>query len=259
MSATGSASNLFVVENLNVENLVKKAREKNGGHIVQNNQIETVRETLAAQMILKNPLDFFDFPLVITLSPQNPTPVLEDSLTLVERQFSTISEKEPILSEIADVLDTARLNRSLRDDVIMTANEFACNALFNAPCDLGINNRNLRTTLQSAQTQLKPAVIKVGAYQGYLAVTCLDHYGSLQPDRILGRLEKCAVLGAGESINLDDSGTAGIGCYMVLRACTSFFMGVKNGQMTQFCALFPQISRTKDRDSKSKNLHWFSI
>lgn len=259
MSSNRPASSLSVVDNLDVENLVKRARQSKSGHLVQNHQLETERESSAAEMILRNHQHFFDFPFVTTLNPQEPSEILEESLTMFERSFTTIDEKEPILAAIAEILDAARLNRSLRDDVIMTANEFICNALFNAPCEMGINKRNLRATLQSAQTQLKPAVLKVGAFHGYLAVACLDHYGSLQPDRILGRLEKCAVLGAGESINLDDSGTAGIGCYMVLRASTSFFMGVKNGEMTQFCALFPQISRAKDRDSKNKNLHWFSI
>lgn len=257
---SGTDSRLFVVDNLDVATIVQMARDGNSRHVVQNNQLETSRETLAAQMIQKNPQDFFDFPMVTTLNPQAPSPILEESLTMIERKFSTISEKEPILAEIAEILDTARLNRSLRDDIVMTANEFICNALFNAPCEMGVNSKDLRSTLKSAQLQLnQPATVKVGAYQGYLAVSCLDHYGSLQPARILDRLEKCAVLGAGESINLDDSGTAGIGCYMVLRAATSFFMGVKHNKMTQFCALFPQISRTKDRDAKSKNLHWFSL
>lgn len=251
---------VLVVDNLDVATLVQLARNGRGRHVVQNNQVETSRETLAAEMIQKNPQNFFDFPLITTLSPQAPSDNLEESLTMFQKTFSTLNEKEPILAEVADILDEVRLNRSLRDDIIMTANEFACNALFNAPCEGGINSKNLKSTLQSAQANLKsPATLKVGAFQGYIAVSCLDHYGSLQPERILDRLEKCATLGAGESINLDDSGTAGIGCYMVLRAATSFFMGVRPDKMTQFCALFPQISRTKDRDSKKKNLHWFRI
>ena len=88
---------------------------------MQSNQLETSRETLAAEMIQRNPGHFFEFPLVTTLNPQTPDGHLENSFTMLERTFSTLSEKEPILAELGEILDTARLNRSLRDDVVMTA------------------------------------------------------------------------------------------------------------------------------------------
>jgi hypothetical protein len=253
---TTNQDKVVLVNSLGAHDLIDMAI---GGcnHLVQKSQPETMRELRAALLIQKNPENFFEYPLAVTLSGRKPCDELERSLTLMEWHFSTLAEKEPIIEDVENLFDQTRLNKSLRDDVSMAANELACNVLFNAPCEQGINTRDLRTTIGAAQNSLKiPAIMKIGAYRGFMALTCMDHYGSLLPERILAKLKSCVVLGPGESINFEDRGTAGIGCYMIFNACTSFFMAVKGGQCTQFCALFPLSASAKEREFKSKNLHW---
>lgn len=256
---TANHAKVILVNNLDARGLIELAL---GGcnHLVQKSQAETMRELRAALLIEKNPEIFFEYPLAVTLSGRKPSEEVERSLTLIEWQFSTLAEKEPIIEDVEKLFDQTRLNKSLRDDVSMAANELACNVLFNAPCEKGINTRNLQTTIGAAQTSLKvPAVMKIGAYRGFMALTCIDHYGSLLPERIFEKLKSCVTQGPGESINFEDRGTAGIGCYMVFNACTSFYMAVKGGRYTQFCALFPLAASAKERELKGKNLHWLKI
>lgn len=255
-----NSGKLLMVEKMETADLVDLAMQPGVSHLVQKSQPETMREIRTSKLLQNNPADFFNFPLATTLSPRSPDPELEKALTLVEWQFSNLTEKEKILNDVEDLFEQTRLNRSLRDDVTTAANEFACNVLFNAPCEGGVNVRDLKSTVRDAETNIKsPAVMKIGAFKGYLALTCQDSYGTLQPNRILTRIKNCAVKGPGESINFDDRGTAGIGCFMVFNACSSFFMAVETGKRTQFCALFPLIWKAKGRNANTKNLHWLEF
>lgn len=251
---------ILLVDGLSAGELTETALQKRAAHLVQKSTPTTMRELRAAKVIAEDPNRFFEFPLATTLSGRKVCEESEKALTIMEWHFSNLEEKELIIEAIDELFEQTRLNKSLRDDVIMAANEFACNVLFNAPCTKGVNERDLKSTLISAQNGNKiPAELKIGAYQGQLAVTCHDRFGSLQPDRVLERLKNCAQKGPGESINFDDRGTAGIGCFMVFNACVSFYMGVRENKETQFCAVFSLNEPTKLREARSKNLHWFKV
>ncbi len=251
---------LILVERLETPAILDLAITGKYNHLVQKSQPETVREIRTAKLMAQTPDLFFEFPIASTLRPRRPDAALEASLTLMEWKCSSLADKEPILNDIEQLFDSSRLNSSLCDDVVLTANEFICNALFNAPCRDGVNDKDLSATLLDAQLELEhPVLLRIGAYKGSLAISCRDNFGTLNPTRILNKLKSCQDNGIGESINFEDRGTAGIGCFMVFTASTSFYMAVKSSIATQFCALFPLKSGTKERNAKNKNLHWFKI
>jgi hypothetical protein len=226
-------------------------------HLIQKSQEETNREVKAAFRMSKNLQTFLDYPLSSTLLPSLAGPEAEQKITLLDGTFTALGDKDRLLKAIETLFNESRLNLTLRDDVLLVANEFICNGLFNAPRPNGINNENFEKARQTAkQVNCREGRLKIGAYKGFLALSCQDKYGSLNPKRVLERVKICLENGAGEAISVGDKGTAGIGSFLVFNACTSLFIGVKSDVATQFCALFPLKMGAKGRLSKPKNLHW---
>lgn len=251
---------MILVQDLGAPDVVELAVSQGYNHTVQKARPETNREMTAAQLLNRHPDIFFEFPISSTLRPESAGETEEKSLSLGEWKCSTIADKDLTLNLIEELFVSNEFNESLKDDVILAASEFICNALFNAPCDDGVNTRTLEKTLKDAEKEIEPAAtIRLGTHDGYLALSCRDGFGTLDPSRILERLKSCLSHGVGESINFFDRGSAGIGCYLIFNACTSFFMVVRSGKSTQFCAVFPLKSGARARNEMPKNLHWVKI
>jgi hypothetical protein len=256
---TGQTNTLGLINALTAWDLVDLAYTHGFHHLVHKAQPDTMREIRTARLMNQTPEIFFQCPLSSVLAPRIASPQTEKDVTLLEWPLAKHADKEVILASIDQIFDEAMLNESLREDVVLVADEFICNALFNATQTGGINNNNLETAIRLAQRPMsQPATVRMGAHNGYLAISCKDNYGTLDPQRFLSRLHTCLKQGAGEAINLEDRGTAGIGGFMVFNACTSLYMAVEGGKATMFCALFPLRSGAKERSLRPKNLHWLS-
>ena len=257
--STKKVRDIRLIDALAAWDLVDLAYNHGLHHLVQKAMPDTMREIRTAHLMNQSPELFFQCPLSSVLAPRLAGPQMERDVTLLEWPLIKHSDKDVILSSIDQIFDEADLNGSLREDVILVADEFVCNALFNATQVGGINNNNIQTAIKLAERPMRqPATVRMGAHNGYLALSCKDKYGTLDPKRFLSRLHSCLQKGASQSINLDERGTAGIGGFMVFNACTSLYMAVEGGTATQFCALFPLKSGAKERSQRPKNLHWIS-
>lgn len=226
-------------------------------HVVQKTCPTTTREIRAARLFSRNPEKFFEFPISSVLFPRSAGREKEKESVLLERALSCYEDKKSILDSILELFLQGRLNSSLRDDVRMTADEFLTNVLFNSMNDKGVNINSLAESILKAKIPLpKPAILRVGASETHLAVSCLDRSGTLEPRRFLEKLFACANEGVGETINLIDRGTAGVGGFLIFNACVSLYVGVKTGEATLFCALFPLKGGARIRTMSPKNLHW---
>lgn len=249
-----------LVNNMAPKELVDLAFSSGHRHLVQKDQNDTLREIRFARVIHKNPKLFMMYPLSSTLAPRIAGPTAEDDFTLRKFELKSHSDKADVLIKIRELFSSMRLTQTLQDDVVLTADEFCCNVLFNAIYKDGINQEDLASTLKVSQKPLtQPAILRIGANNSYFAVSCWDAYGTLDPVRVLQRLQKCLHEGAGQVINQSDHGTAGIGSYLVFNACSSLYMAVEKGVGTQFCALFPKRPRHEERKVKPKNLHWIEF
>lgn len=208
----------------------------------------------------RDPRKFLDFPVSSTLNPRRAGAAEESKLTLMKRELFDHGSKKQILKDIEQLFNESRLSSNLKDDVVLAADELLCNVLFNAVHEGGVNKLQLRAAVSQSEKPLpKPALMRIGAFSGWLAISCRDPYGTLEPGRLLERLYICCKNGAGTAIRMDDTGTAGIGSYLVFLASSSFFMAVESGKATQVCVLFPVHGMTKERQIKPKNLHWMKF
>lgn len=246
-----------IVENASALDLIELAVDGRR-HLVQKGLEDTMREIRVARLMNQKPGLFMNSPISLTLAPRFAGQEMEDRLTLAEWSLSNHNDKTKILEDISHLFDESRLNSILRDDLMLTADEFCCNVLFNASRKDGVNNLNLQTTVETskANSLLRPALVRVGAYKGYLAIACWDGFGSLDPQRVLNRLLACLRDGPGAALNKSEYGTAGIGSFLVFNACTSLYMAVEKNVGTQFCALFPLRARARERNARPKHLHW---
>jgi hypothetical protein len=249
--------NLSLVNSIGVQALVDMAYVHGFNHLVQKAQSRTMPEIRASRVMMQDFESFMKHPLSAILNPKCAGEVSEKSVQKGEWSIAKYHDKEPIIEEISAVLKGMKLRSILRNDVLLTADELICNALFNAPNLGGINRNDVETSIQLSEAGLaRPAQIRLGVFNGFLALACKDNFGTLNPMRVLERMHACAHNGVSESVNFSDAGTTGIGSYMVLNACTSFYMGVKPGSFTQVCALFPINWGTRERVEIPKNLHW---
>lgn len=248
---------LDIVDNASALDLVELAMSGHC-HLVQKGLQDTMREIRVARILCQKPGLFMRFPISLVLAPRFVGQEMEDRLTLEEWSLSNHGDKTKVLEGISELFNGSRLNSILRDDLLLTADEFCCNVLFNANKENGVNKETLANTVDSAKrnTLSHPGILRVGAYKGYLAISCWDGFGSLDPQRLLGRLLSCLREGAGSALNQSEFGTAGIGSFLVFNACTSLYMAVEKGVGTQFCALFPLHARARERNTRPKHLHW---
>lgn len=215
-----------------------------------------MREIRASRVMNRDPNLFMNFPISCTLSPRRAGPKAEEQLKLVEWKMSTRTCKQRVLDGIVELAGKSGLN-GLRDDILLAADEFMCNVLFNAIHENGVNPLPMNTADALADQPLKePALVRIGRLDNYIALSCRDPFGSLDPKRLLDRLYLCTSLGPSAAIKMEKTGSAGIGSFMVFNSCTSLYVAVKKRESTQLCAVFPTGLQRKLRLDRPKNLHW---
>src|SRR5262245_21529906 len=112
-----------------------------------------MREIRFSRVMSQRPDLFINCPISSVLKPRSAGPAEETALTLKEWSIASLQDKAAIISGISRLFEESKLNASLRDDVLLTVDEFVCNALFNARQSNGVNLEDLETTMEQARRE----------------------------------------------------------------------------------------------------------
>lgn len=168
-------------------------------------------------------------------------------------QIWSLVEKQGVLSQVSKVLDDYKVNRSLKEDSLICADELITNSIFNAP---------FKEKMDRKITDLKvpgksPILFDLTIGEHEFVISCVDPFGSLEIAPFFESIKSCYQSGVGESINYGQGG-AGIGCYLILEHCSSFILGVVPGKRTGIYCRFPLKMSSKIRKSLPKNIIVFN-
>jgi hypothetical protein len=162
------------------------------------------------------------------------------AVSMAERYARQFSSNPRFVSEFALVVD-----------------EFLTNALFNAPVDAE-GNRPFAHLSRSEDITMPPGhevVLRMCSDGKRLGISCLDHYGSLAPERVLRYLAKG--LRAGPDQMDQKQGGAGLGFFMVFRALSHLALNISPGKATEIIGLLDVRGTYRQFMQKSKSFNVF--
>lgn len=225
-------------------------------HLLQENSDHYQEELAAARKIIQEPSDFFTNPISTVLFPKQVS-FEETANRILSVDFNSSEEKSLILDRLESELCSLVKSGSYRSELVTVADEMITNAIFNAPfvdqtnASSGVSRRRKNLKLETG----KLANFFLGADEQRLAIGCADPFGKLNVPKLLERIKNCYDTSVSENINMNGSGGAGIGTYMIFHMSVSCFIGVVPGKATVFCSVFPRQGSNRARQEKLKNLH----
>lgn len=225
-------------------------------HVVQDSNLSPVTELELSSMVSKSPDLFFKFPLSSIFAKSAPTTETEAALSKVSFKLSNISERAAVQEEIVQLMESSRASKTLIGDVRMVSDELITNSVYNAPHrEKGTVSRDANRAEDRVQIdpEKKPHFF-AASDEERLVVGCTDQYGSLNVKKFFERIRTCYVSNPGNVVNFG-AGGAGIGAFMMLESCASFYIAVDEGQSTTVVCVFPLKLSGKQRLELPKNLH----
>lgn len=230
-----------IVEEIPANEVIKVIQDSHVAHVVQKNGMAYETELALANAMSGNLAEFLDDPLRLILGSHE---VAYPSLVVTSEASET---KVKTLALFEDYLKSLRGARRIREPAIMMADELYTNAA---------KNGGYHTKLNSEPKEKRPGTVEFFAScdETRLVFGCRDSYGDLGFSTVLNRINECFENGIVQSIN-NGSGGAGIGSFMVFKACISYYCGVEKGKRTVVCVALPLGSSADELDSFPKNIH----
>jgi hypothetical protein len=235
--------------------------QENLNQVIQVSSIELSKEISSSLLIQNSGELFLQCPLATILDPSNVNPEAEKKFQQFEFIFSRIDQKREMLDKLNAYLQTCKGIRSAISDLCLAADELFTNAIFNAP---GAGGEGPDTPVERTRKDIRMADGKTGRLflgidDSRIVLGCEDPYGSLNPLGQILRIRDCYIKGVGNSVQLDESGGAGIGSFLIFQLAMSFYSIVQSGKKTIICCTFPLNMGQRKRDGLLKNLHYLRI
>lgn len=238
-------SKIVTVDIPSPEAVVDQVLTQGCRHLIQKNSPWADQELKAASLLEQDLEQFFQYPISIILNPDKVNLETEKSLLIYEKRFNSLSEKEKTLYEIEQLMQSLTKSSTLISDVITVADELFTNVARHAS--------GKKTEKES--TNLTNGVLFIGKSSDRLVVGCRDASGSLNIKSLLTRVRDCYRKGLSQAMNMGKGG-AGLGSFLILNVCLSYFISVIKGRQTLICATLPLGMGNRKRSTLSKNLHW---
>lgn len=159
-------------------------------------------------------------------------------------QCDARDKKDATLAEVDEVVRGIPGARSVREAVVMAADEMYTNASKNSG------------PLTEERRSKKPGQIQffVGSDQGRVVLACSDTYGELQLERMMGKVQNCYRQGVTQSINQGPGG-AGIGTYLIFENACALYIGVEKSRRTVVACAFA--FGVDSEETNKKSIHIF--
>ncbi|MCB0386335.1 MAG: hypothetical protein KDD43_13160, partial [Bdellovibrionales bacterium] len=230
-------------------------------HICQIKGVFFNQEVLAAAQMLVSPQDYLNFPVSALLRPGSCSENTEQELCSFTLGFCGSSEKDQVLERFRQWARTVAKSGSFIDEIGNVADELVMNAIYNAPF---LDSQGVREDVSLDSAEVKggrgrETILFAGILEKQLVIGCRDDWGTLKVGKLLQRIKGTLERGVAENMNMDGSGGAGIGSYMVYNAGVSYYAGVDVGKRTVVCCKVPLGMSNRKRSEEPKNLHFFEI
>jgi hypothetical protein len=227
-------------------------------HICQSENPYFEKDLNSSAMLLNDASAFAHFPAASILCPQDANSKKEESLLLMDFSFDRVSQKPELLKKLESTLAGTTASSSIRADILLIADELSTNAIYNAPfVDLDNTAPGASREDQSVKMQDgRSARFFIAADDTRFVVGCYDPYGTLNLNKMLGRIKDCYDSGVSANIRMAGNGGAGIGSFMVFNSAASYYVGVSVGQYTMVCCTLPIKMSNRARQDMPKNLHF---
>lgn len=233
------------------QNAIEIAAAHRLWHLIHTGQPHFECEVKVSELMLESLETFLKNPVTSILTPESidHPPPYEG----VELSFSKASEKSKTLDTLGQMLTTWKRPSSRISEMLLVADEMFTNAIYNAPyVTFAKNGPGAARTQEFGDADgLRPAKIFLGRDNDRIVLGCEDGYGTLNPKHVITRLHNCFSVGARKALNWDTGG-AGLGTFMMVRAALAYYVGVQQGTKTVVCCAFPMVSR---RAEMVPNLH----
>jgi hypothetical protein len=240
-NSTSSAKNwVFVEENLEPDQLIAEMKMRSLQYILQRNSGRFEKDVLSAGLLFENRAGYF--------APEfsfSPDPVVNKRLI----KFSAPLEKDRMKKETMEFVDSIG-SAGVSQAAEAVIEELYMNAILDAP----------REAVKKGLTiESSPSEFFLCQTEKTLQVSCSDAYGSLDIQKFLSRMKEVYEKGAGEVINMQGGGGAGLGCVILFEHSCALILGVRPGQQTKVTCLISLGISNRQRAQMKKSLLWFEL
>ncbi|PIS11643.1 MAG: hypothetical protein COT73_02890 [Bdellovibrio sp. CG10_big_fil_rev_8_21_14_0_10_47_8] len=231
---------IYVDDSLSSPQVVAHVFEKKIKHLVQRNSGRFDSDLEIAATVMDNPERYFESQFCL---------INKKTVNSHRIIFSSSDEKEKIKAEVRQFVQELK-GASLAETVTSIIEELYMNAIIDAPREA--HKKGL--IFQGGTCEFFLADL-----EGSLQVSCSDPFGSLDTEKFLGRMNEVYERGAGEAINMRNTGGAGLGCVILFENSVGMILGVRPGAQTKVTCVIPTGTSIKQRENMKKSLHWFCV
>jgi hypothetical protein len=178
-------------------------------------------------------------------------------IKIYERTMTSTDEKREVIGQLEEFLDAIDCYGSIKNSVILVADELIMNAVFNAP-------RTPEGTPKYADTDRRERIVlEPGEHVKFryacdgrnVLLSVGDQFGSLSRDVIVRYLKRCFSR-EGAEVEEKRAG-AGLGLYMIFNSITQLTFNIRDGVATEAIASFYVRSRARAFRSAGRSLNIF--
>lgn len=234
--------------------LVELVADNGLHHVVQLSNAQFKSELNTSALMLNDSDLFFNKPVVSILSPDQAETSKDSDYILWEKEFTYKETKTRDLDELDEFLEPIIRQQSTRQSIRLIADELYTNAVYNAPLTK-LGKQLLKILPFRKYNKPKSARLFIAKHDDRLIVGCEDQFGSLRVSALMKRVKSIYKKGVGSSIKYTSSTGAGIGTYMILQACTSYFAAVYEDKKTLVMGVIPLGMSSRKREELPKNIH----
>lgn len=176
-----------------------------------------------------------------------------------EEEVDGTASKHRIVGKVEEFLGRLDCYGTVKNAVLLVADELLMNAIFNAPRDAA-GQPKYATWERSRAFMLEPhehATFRYACDGRNIALSVTDRFGSLERDVIIKYLERCFT-GVPAEVEQKQGGS-GLGLYMVFNSITQLIFNIQAGVATEVIALFYTRSGSLAFKSSGRSLHIFYL
>lgn len=224
-----NANAIHFISSEDLENVKYLIQSPLFGHFILRNSVDSKKSGQHYGRIVKATLAERAFGLTSLLAQGAKVQVVKLALS---------SQKNEAVEAIKTLLMSAQFNSRMATVIATAVDELLMNAMFDAPVD-ELGKQKYASTPRSTVLKLDgPAAVEMHVgYDGeYAAITAVDHYGSLDKNKLLAHISKMYV-DEEYKVKTNVAG-AGIGLGQVFRAGGSFFFVSESRVRTEVTVFF---------------------
>lgn len=234
-------SSVFYSNHWSEEESLKFIISGKGQCLLQKNAFNYKTELYTALSIQNNPLHFLKNPL---------ESLFQGEFKALNLTFNNKSTKDNLLKSAESFL-TEINSLFVHENSRIIIEELSMNAIIDAP----------KEALKKGYDSLpKNSELILAFDQDKLVISCLDHYGALNPLHFIEKIYNINSQGVSNNLNLNPSkGGAGIGCFLLYRYSGTLCIVVDPGKATRVTTTIPLKISQRKFELLEKNLQVIAI